>query len=75
MPNKPKCVVPGCTSSISSTNRFDMCFRHADFTRFLVWMLPQILDIKPKQVEQKQEEKKEVNPLWTPNSGPSGMIR
>ncbi len=71
---KNKCIVPDCNNTIYQQSKISMCFRHTDFTHFLVWMLPQILDIKEKPKEQKIEEKKEVQ-IWTPDSGPSGMIR
>ena len=71
--NKPKCINPYCTSKAVPGNNLGMCWRCDQQAKFMVWMLPQILDIKekPKIVV---EEKKEVS-IWTPDSGPSGMIR
>ena len=41
------CVVNGCTGKRTSTNKYDMCFRHGDWLNFLLWVLP-LIQIQPQ---------------------------
>lgn len=61
---RPKCVVDECTSNSATTNKFGMCFKHGEWASFILWMVPRI-----------KTDKTKGSALWTPQSGPSGIIK
>ena len=39
---KPECNVPECTRSQSDKNPWQLCFKHGEEMKFLLWAMPKI---------------------------------